>query len=269
MIGSTWTDIHWTLETAVQTDTVTGETVQMDPSNLKYRVSAASREDISGPTSLIVDGVGRRHRFSHLQPATWYTFSVSVVTEGAESQPTDINLVTNPSDMPIPLVSRYDTREMAIKFVKDTFHYLNGPVTNYAILVASSQAVCSLQVQSSKNNYRSVLPNRRAILHLLTIRRSAPRMVAMYGLCIRRRPIRTIHSGATTTRQTTCTSLASSRVSSVSCNRTSEQWCTHCPLLCSQRIALLTGLLQWWLGSEHQVRAEATRLHQRAHLHGD
>lgn len=151
MIGSTWTDIHWTLEAAVHTDATTGEIAQMDTSNLKYRVSAASREDVSGPLSLIIDGVGRRYRFSHLQPATWYTFSVSVVTEDAESQATDINVVTNPSDMPIPLVSRYDTHEMAIKFAKDTFHYLNGPVKNYAILVASSQAVRSLPIQSSIN----------------------------------------------------------------------------------------------------------------------
>jgi hypothetical protein len=85
-----------------------------------------------------------RHRFDHLLPATWYTFAASVIGEnGVQSEQVTINVVTNPSDLPIPLVSRYNSREMAIKFVRDSFPYLNGEIVNYAVLVGNAQAVSS------------------------------------------------------------------------------------------------------------------------------
>ncbi|KRX97073.1 Tyrosine-protein phosphatase 10D [Trichinella pseudospiralis] len=86
---------------------------------------------------------------SHLQPSTWYTFSVTTIADDLESESASVTVLTGPTGMHLrhypkafPLqVHRIENTMAEVSFSKYFFSDSNGVVNNYNIIVTEDSEV--------------------------------------------------------------------------------------------------------------------------------
>ncbi|KRY66934.1 Tyrosine-protein phosphatase 10D [Trichinella pseudospiralis] len=102
-----------------------------------YRISYSGTDGLKSSESF--DTSQCQFLASHLQPSTWYTFSVTTIADDLESESASVTVLTGPTGMHLqafPLqVHRIENTMAEVSFSKYFFSDSNGVVNNYNIIV--------------------------------------------------------------------------------------------------------------------------------------